>query len=262
MSKTPEPALPLFYRKPQPLVPVIHDDVRLVEGDFGFAAETNATPLAIIEFAAAMRHYPIVFSEADHFPIAVLGLGRDNRFVTDGRWAKRHYVPAYVRRYPFVFAEASTDRFALALDVASERVVQGGSAGLALFEDGKPTALTEGAMAFCREFHAAHVQTRAFVDALGALDLLVAQQADAKLGNGEPLQLCGFRVIDAQKFAGLDDAVILDWHKKGWLALVHFHLASLDRFADLLVLESASAAAPDTGTGAEASVEPALEPAP
>lgn len=50
--------VPLFYRKPQPLIPVIHDDVRLTDGNYAFAAETNAVSLAVIEFASAMRHYP------------------------------------------------------------------------------------------------------------------------------------------------------------------------------------------------------------
>lgn len=240
VTKTEVRPMPLFYRKPQPLVPVIHDDVRLLQGDYDFAAATNAIPLAVIEFAQAMRHYPIVFSGADRFPVAVLGLGQDNRFVAAGRWAENHYIPAYARRYPFVFAEASADRFALALDMESERVKHGGEAGEALFAEGKPTALTEMAMAFCQEFHGAHLQTRAFLDALDAAELLVPQQADAKLPNGEPRSLAGFLVIDREKFAGLPDATVFDWHRQGWLALAHFHFASLDRFLDLLARENDS----------------------
>jgi len=226
--------MPLFYRKPQPLMPVIHDDVRLTDGDYGFAASTQAVPLAVIEFAAAMRHYPIVFAEGDHFPVAVLGLGQGNGFVDVGRWAEGHYVPAYVRRYPFVFAEAGAQGFALAIDIASERVAFSGGEGAPLFTDGKPTPLTEGAMTFCREFHAAHLQTRAFVEALAAAELLVPRQADARLASGERHQLTGFQVVDPGKFTALADETVIDWHRKGWLALVHHHLASLARWSDLL----------------------------
>jgi hypothetical protein len=232
--------MPLFYRKPQPLVPVIHDDVRLKDGDYAFAAETNAISVAVVEFTSAMRHYPIVFSEGEAFPVAVLGLGQGNRFVTDGRWAEGAYVPAYVRRYPFVFIEASADSFALALDVGSDRVVNDGGEGIALFADGKPTAFTDSAMAFCREFHSAHLQTQAFVAALVERDLLVPQQADAKLNSGEQRLLGGFRVVDRERFAALPDDEVLEWHRKGWLALIAFHFASLDRFSDLLGRESAA----------------------
>src|SRR3546814_232253 len=148
--------LPLFYRKPQPLIPAIHEDVHLKDGDYGFAAETNAVPLAIIEFAQAMRHYPIVFSQVDGFPVAVLGLGQGNRFVTGGRWAESHYVPAYARRYPFVFIETAADSFALGLDVESDRMARGNEEGVALFADGKPTPLTEGARS---EEHTSELQS-------------------------------------------------------------------------------------------------------
>lgn len=51
---------------------------------YTFAAETNAVPVTIIECAQVMRFYPIVFADGGNFPVAVLGLGQGNRFVTDG----------------------------------------------------------------------------------------------------------------------------------------------------------------------------------
>ncbi|WEK02139.1 MAG: SapC family protein [Candidatus Sphingomonas phytovorans] len=252
MTSLSDRPLPLFYQKPQPLIQVIHDEVRLKNGDFTFAADANALPVTIVEFAQAMRFYPIAFAEGGNFPVAVLGLSAGNRFVTEGRWAERHYVPAYARRYPFVFQDAGEQGFALALDMASERVVRSGEAGTPMFIDGKPSPLTESALAFCREFHQAHLQTQAFVAALAERDLLIEQQADAKLASGEPRRLAGFHIVDREKFGALPDDVILDWHRKGWLALVLFHLSSLDRFADLLALE---------GVAAPAHIEPAASDA-
>jgi hypothetical protein len=245
-----EPAkrpLPLFYQDPRPLNATAHGQLRLKDGDQSFAARTNAAPLTVVEFASAARHYPVVFTEGETpFPAAALGLGPDNCLVAEGRWAEGVYVPAYVRRYPFVFIEAGGDNLMLGIDVASDRVIDGGEEGAALFDGGKPSALTEGAMAFCREFHAQHLQTRAFVAALAEHDLLVSRQADAKPADGRPLTLGGFQVVDQAKFAALPDAVVLDWHRKGWLALVHFHLASLERFVDLLAREGM--AGPDTAS--------------
>lgn len=238
MTDATTPALPLFYRDPQLLAPATHGDVRLRPGGYGFAAETNAVPIAVIEFGSAMRHHPLVFSLDDGFPIAVLGLDRWNRFLDGDRWTEALYVPAYIRRYPFVFAETSEDRFILALDMAAEHVAEDGT-GEALFDaEGKPTATTENVMAFCRDFHGAHLQTRAFVEALLAHDLLTEQHAAVTLASGRQTTLRRFRVVDRAKFEALPDDVVIDWHRKGWLALIHFHLLSLERFADLLALEN------------------------
>ncbi len=238
MSQSPGASLPLFYSRPAALNAGLHGDLKLKGGDFAFAADTNASPLAVVEFASAGRHYPIVFSDADHFPLALLGLERQNRFLDQGQWEANAYVPAYIRRYPFVFIETRENGFALAVDMASERLQA--EEGAAFFADGKPSELTEGAMAFCKEFHAAHVMTRAFVTALKAHDLLVPHHVDARLGPDTPLKLSGFSVVDRARFDALADEAVLEWHRNGWLALVHLHLNSLDRFNDLLVRERAA----------------------
>jgi hypothetical protein len=34
--------------------------------------------------------------------------------------------------------------------------------------------------------------------------------------SGKPIHLSGFRIVDAKRFLELPEAVVLDWHKKGW----------------------------------------------
>ncbi|GAA0778660.1 SapC family protein [Brevundimonas olei] len=236
-------ALPLFYRDPQPLAAAEHGAWRLKDGDVAFAAETAFVPVVVSEIAAAARSYPIVFSSGDGAqPIAVLGLEQRNLFVRDGRWAADAYTPAYVRRYPFGFiATVNPSGFALAIDAASERVAVSGEEGAALFENGRPTPLTQDAMAFCNAFQGEAAVTQAFGEALRVQNLLIDRRADATLPDGRKLGLDGFQVVDTERFANLDEAVVLDWHRKGWLALVHFHLASLERFGALLNLQGQAA---------------------
>lgn len=233
MTEKAETRLPLFYRQPELLTAAQHADLRLRPGGYSFAQQANAIPLTIIEFGAAMRHYPIVFAAGDGFPVAILGLDRSNGFVDGEAWAPDCYVPAYARRYPFVFVDRSQDSFVLAIDRAAPHFAAG-DGGEALFSDGKPTEVVDNVLAFCRDFHGAHIQTDAFVEALLAHDLLVDQHADARLNSGQALLLRGFKIVDRTKFEALSDDLVLDWHRKGWLALVHFHFLSLDRFADLL----------------------------
>ena len=236
-SETPQPVggLPLFYRRPEPLNAAAHADWRLKGGDAAFATDTPFVPVVVGEMAAAARTYPVVFAGGDAQPLAVLGLERRNLFVTDGRWSPDAYVPAYVRRYPFGFiATVNPDGFALAIDAASDRIVTEGGEGAALFEDGQPSPLTKQALEFCDAFQAEATATRAFAEALMAADLLIDRRADVTLADGRRTGIEGFRVVDVEKFTALPDATVLDWHRKGWLALVHFHLSSLERFSVLL----------------------------
>lgn len=238
----------LFYRRPEALTAERHGKLKLAQdGDFGFARATNSVAITSTEFAQAMRFYPIVFSGSKPYPVAILGLEQANLFVgADGHWRVGHYIPAYMRRYPFVFiAHPDGERFVLGIDRACERLsdAEGVSNALPLFEDGKPAAVTQEALTFCSAFQSDHGITEAFTNALVEQNLLVENQAQAKLVDGRQLNLAGFRVIDRAKFAALADSVVADWHKKGWLALANFHLASLDRFRNLL--ESQGAAKPD-----------------
>ena len=247
---SPAGALPLFYRDPQPLSAVQHGSWRLKDGDAAFAADTPFVPVVVSEIAAAARSYPVVFSAGEGAqPVVVLGLEQRNLFVADGRWAEDAYVPAYVRRYPFGFiATVNPDGFALAVDAASERLASSGEEGASLFDGDQPTQLTQEAMAFCNAFQGEAAATQAFGEALRAQDLLIDRRADVTLPDGRKLGLDGFQIIDTERFAKLDEAVVLDWHRRGWLALVHFHLASLERFGALLTLHgrTAATAAPAT----------------
>lgn len=240
MTKDDEKAsLPLFYKEPEPLNPGQHGGLRLKpEAAFGFAADTNAVPVMASEFVAAARTYPIVFAGEPVMPMVVLGLETKNLFVTDGgAWDGRQtYIPAYVRRYPFCFIQQE-QTFILSIDRACDRLVEKGDGyetAQPLFTDGKPSALTQDALQFCGALQNDHVATRAFAAALVEQKLLVDQAAQAVSGQGKRYSLQGFQVIDLGRLQALPDAVVADWHRKGWLALVHAHLASLLAWRDLL----------------------------
>ncbi|HEX7853758.1 MAG TPA: SapC family protein [Sphingobium sp.] len=231
-----QPPLPLFYQAPELLSSAVHGSWRLADGDAGFAAETPFLPILASEIGFAAASYPVLFAKGDLQPIAVTGIEQFNLFVEQGRWAEDAYVPAYVRRYPFGFiATVNPDGFALAIDAGSDRILRDGEEGRALFDQGEPSELTRQALAFCDAFQTDATTTRAFTDALREQDLLIDQRADVTLPDGVHRGIEGFQIVDADRFARLADAVVLDWHRKGWLALVHFHLMSLQRFPALLV---------------------------
>jgi len=232
---TDAPLLPLFYKSVQPLNAQVHGDWRLKAGDASFARETAFVPIVVSEIPAAARSYPIVFTADGAQPIAVLGLERRNLFVADGRWSVDDYVPAYVRRYPFAFVATDEPRSVqLAIDSGSDRVAQSGTEGVPLFEDRRPSELTAQALEFCVAFGRDAELTALFATALREKDLLIDRRADATLPDGRKLGLDGFQIVDAEKFAALDDETVVAWHRQGILGLVHHHLASLERFNALL----------------------------
>lgn len=234
-------SLPLFYRQPRPLDANIHKASRLKDNaSFAFARRANSVPVNGIEFAIAQRHYPIVFTGSGKpFPAAVLGLrGDENLFVgDDGRWVEGIYVPAYVRRYPFVFIEAPEDKLILAIDEGSGLLVDDGPHKL-FDEAGKPTPLVNGALQFCGAYQANFKQTQEFIDALLTQDLLVDNRANAVLANGERLNLGGFKVIDEERFKAVPAVVLESWRNQGWLAWIYAHFFSLTGWNGLAALAS------------------------
>lgn len=233
---SPQAGLPVFYRRPELLTSEAFAHKSFApKPDHRFAEGTNAVPLNGVELELAQRYYPIVFSEeAAPFPMAVLGLRTaENAFLGPaGTWREGIYVPAYVRRYPFVFMSGPDEKqFALCIDAASAFVVDGDANPF--FRDGQPTDLTKNALAFCASFQAEYEKTRAFAAALAEHGLLESRTANIDLGGGRKAVFGPFRAIDGAKLAALPNAVIAEWLRSGWLGWIYAHLMSAANWAAL-----------------------------
>jgi len=226
--------LPLFYKNPQPVSAQRHGNAGIKEGaNFSFARETNSVPLGADEIFAAQAHFPIVFTESNPpIPVTVLGLGDSrNVFVnTDGSWRAGIYVPAYIRRYPFILANgAKPDEMMLAIDEAAENFMAG-EGGRRLFEGNVTTPFTRQAAQFCQAFQLQFDLSRAFGEALQAANLLVSKRVDIQQPDGTRQSLKQFRVIDEARFDALLDQGFLAWRRRGWLGVAYAHLLSMRRW--------------------------------
>jgi hypothetical protein len=237
--EAPHPTLPVFYHRPRPLN-AGHDHGWSLQPtpDFRYACATNSLLLGASEFAPAMRSYPIVFTSTEpRVAVAVLGLeGDENLFVNeDGNWREGAYIPAYVRRYPFIFLEQpDKDELTLCIDEASGLLTQ--NEHRLLFEAGEPSQLTRNALEFCREFHQQTLTSAAFVGELARHGLLVPNEARAVLNSGKEMTLRDFQIVDEAKFNALPDDVFLEWRRRGWLSLVYCHLLSMANWSHLVEL--------------------------
>ncbi len=233
----PEAAMPMFYASPRPLDRSL-DAKKFVSRPthFNFAANTNAIPLLIDEFPMAAAYYPIVFAAGPMpIPAAVVGLRNDNNAFLDkeGRWQAGAYLPAYVRRYPFILMDDPEQKqFVLCIDEQSDMLADKGE--YPLFEGDQPSAFTKSAMEFCAALRQQGDATDEFVKALKEYDLLMPNDAQIDVRDGTKLQLSGFLVIDPKKFDALPDNVYLQWRRKGWLGLVYAQLLSSHRWQNLV----------------------------
>ena len=235
---------PLFYSNPEPLNSEQHSELAIKsESDYSFSKASNSVPLNAVEFGLAVRHYPIVFTRADPaLPVVVLGLrSGQNVFLGEGgSWEQGVYVPAYIRRYPFIFMSSSDGlQFTLCVDADSAKLEKK-PGERSLFKDGEATDITNRALEFCQAFQAQHEYTRQFAEAVSQHGLLSPHAAEVTLKSGEKLALGGFRIIDGGKFNALSSEVFLEWRQRGWLHLVYSHLMSLSNWAGLVDRTAAS----------------------
>jgi hypothetical protein len=229
----------LFYQKPVPLNSEVHLNARLgpLAGNFSFSNRTNSIPLAAVEFFDVAREYPIAFTGAEGgalFPIVLLGVRQnENLFVgADGCWEGR-YIPAFVRRYPFVLAEKqNADDFNVYLDEAYPGF--GAPDGERLFTDsGEHTPLLKQALEFLSTYQGEIKRTRLFVERLQALELLIPRVLEVVRKDQAPMVLQGFSVVDEGRLTALGDAQLVELARSGFLAWIYAHLMSLGNVSDL-----------------------------
>lgn len=225
----------LIYDRPVVLDRERHRHLRVSTDalDFAFAAQVNSLPLAAAEFARAARDYPILFAGAeatDAVPAALLGLRANENLMVDaeGEWKADSYVPAFLRRYPFVLAEkpAGAEGFNVCLDEAWPGL--GAEEGEPLFaEDGSNSGVLDGAVKFLQEYQAHLQHTRAFTARLAELDLLIPRTIQVQPANGKAFALDGFFVVDEERVQALKGKPLHELLKSGYLGWIYVHLMSL-----------------------------------
>jgi hypothetical protein len=230
----------VYYEKPVLLDRSRHRRLRVqASTSFAFARQSNSLYLAGVEFAEACKEYAVVFTRAGNgrvVPVVMLGLrSRENLFVdTEGRWSGR-YIPAFVRRYPFVLAELPGQSLGVCIDEAFPGL--GEAEGEPLFDaEGKDTPLLRNALDFLAQYQREYVRTEAFCQRLDAAGLLVEMNARADLVDGRSFTVGSLLVVDEKKLFALPDATALALFRAGELHLVSMHLLSLSNLQRLVQL--------------------------
>lgn len=236
-----------MYETVAPINSNLHQDVSIkpVTG-LEFARHMNSVPILAAEFPSAAQDMAIVFAGEgdDLMPLALTGIKpNENLYLNaDAKWTGR-YVPAFFRRYPFIFARGDDDRMTLCIDETFAGVNRDGR-GERLFDaDGNRTQYLENMLDFVTQFQRQHIVTQAFCKRLEALDVLEPATLNASAKDGETSRLVGFKVFNRQKFKAIDDATLQDMFRSDEIELCYLHLHSLQNLG--IKLNNATAASPE-----------------
>jgi len=232
--------LPLFYNGLEPLSSDTHADWRVQPQDTApFLIGQHAIPITVEEFPLVQRHMPIVFSVGDDaIPLALMGLNEGvNVFMgDDGKLTESNfYVPAYVRRYPYMLARLrpDADELSLCFDPTSP-TIGAFDEGEALFADGQPTDFTKGILSFAEQFEQAGARTQNFMNELREMGLLMEGEVSIQVEeNSQPFIYRGFQMIDEQKLTDLRGDQLRKISQTGMLPLLYAHLFSLSLMRDI-----------------------------
>jgi hypothetical protein len=263
MASAPQAQLPLFYKDLMPLNSRDHGKwtARTVDRD-PWAVKQHAIPLTADEFIQAHSHFPIVFSSGENpVPLALLGLneGINVFFDDEGHARQEFYVPAYIRRYPFLLAklDSNSDTMSLCFDPTSDALGEYDD-GKPLFESDQASQHTQELLKFCEDFEQAGMRTQTFVEEIVKAGLLMEgevsiQQIDRP---DQPYVYRGFQMVDEKKLRELRGDQLRKWNENGILPLIYAHLFSLDLMRVIFARQTA------LGKGPGAEAQPAAaEPA-
>src|SRR5436190_7661362 len=199
--------------------------------DYSFCRNVNSVPLMTTEFASAALEYAIVFSGTgdEVTPIAVLGAhASENLYLRrDGSW-HASYIPAFVRRYPFVFSSQEDGKsFTLCIDEAFPGFNETGRGERLFGDEGKPAPYVDAVLKFLQQFQLEFERTREFCKKLKGYNLLEPVQAQVSLRSGERIALRGFSVVNRARLKTLDAATLLGLLQSDELELIFAHLVSI-----------------------------------
>jgi len=230
----------LIYEKAEVISLETHGDVSVAPvTSLDFAATLNSLPILAAEFERAGAQAPIVFAgEGESLtPVLLLGLADgQNLFINaEGQWTGR-YLPAFLRRYPFIFTTTpgQPERLSLCIDMGFAPVNREGRGERLFDEGGNRTPFLDNALTFTSEYQSQFQATRMLTTRLHELDLMEPASITATLPDGQKLVLGGFQRVQPDRLQALPDAEVLALHRSRLLDLIHLHIASMGQMQGLM----------------------------
>lgn len=211
----------------------------LSESPFGFAAHVNSIIVAGPEFAECSKTYPIFFAKGEEGitrPLALLGLENEkNLFVNEeGRWTPYCYIPAFFRRYPFIFQQDENNSLNLCIDEAYGGFNE--EEGQALFdEDGTYSEYLIDLLRFMNDYEKSIHITEQFANQLDEAGLLDPVELNVTNPDNpdDSHKIGGLFQVNVERLQKMDDLQVIEEYRQGSLLWIHHHLNSLSNIQHL-----------------------------
>ena len=205
-----------------------------VEG-FAHAKELTTSMITMSEYYQSCKNYPIVFAKNEEegwFSVALLGLEKENKFLKDGEWKEDCYIPAYIRRYPFIYIK-NEDNLLLGFD--ADHKVSKEEAGERYFfdEEENTTEFVSNVLNFMNQVQNSTKATKEFIETLEELDLLEASNITGTNAEGKEISVTGFWVLKEEKLNELTQKNKTILCKKSYMQPITAHLISLSNIQKL-----------------------------
>jgi hypothetical protein len=169
-------------------------------------------------------------------PIAILGVRQgENVFVSaEGKWLS-NYIPAFVRRYPFVFStEDDGKTLTLCIDEACDFVAKEGEGEKLFAEEGTNSAYLDNVIGFLQDFQNHTKRSELFCANLKKHEILEPMAAKFKTADGQEGSLNGFFVVSRDKLKALPAETLVELAKTDELELIYHHLSSMNNLNDVI----------------------------
>ncbi|WP_162894975.1 SapC family protein [Rhizobium terrae] len=226
---------PLFYRDIVPLDRARHKLARLESPSrpYGFAESTQFVPAVVDEFRAACRELSILFMPGQQRPTAVFVVGLtagQNLLVTpEGLW-DGSYVPAFLRRYPFIRGDIEGADPIICIDQSYEGLNE--ERGEPFFAEDEQTSYLAQQVGFVNAYYEASRRSEEFADMIQAMGLLKSVTVDVK-SQGSTVSLHGLFAIDEDKLNALPAKEFEKLRKAGFVPAIYAQIISMDAIGKL-----------------------------
>jgi len=218
---------------------ITHAALRIETGHAAaFGDSVNQVAVFVPEFAALQRHYPILFRRGDDgvlHAFAILGFDlNENLFLSEhGNWSAG-YVPAIMRRGPFLIGQASDGEPVIHVDLDHPRVSSSPDKGVSVFaaHGGHAPAL-EAAIEALQTIHLGHQAETAFSAMLDACALIEPVRLEVALTDRDVVTFEHFETVTGERIAALNAEALDRINRAGFLEAIIHAATSLGTMQDL-----------------------------
>ena len=222
-----------------------HRDLRIVvKRGAEYGENTHLVPVVADELRSLVLEYPIILikdNESGRYSMcAMLGFEKGENLFLDGEEWDAIYVPVHFRRQPFSLSytaekngEPDPTSLVIAIDMDSNRIRK--DEGERLFDDeGNETQLLKNVNDLLAGIGTSQSSTDAFINALVEHDLIEPANLDVQFAGGEKKRFEGIYTVQDDKLNKIEDDVLADLYKHGYLQAAWLMLTSIANVRKLL----------------------------